>query len=48
VADPAVRYAMAKELRAPIDLVTEVAEKGELPVPSSVPAGSPPRPTPRW
>jgi len=33
VADPAVRYAMAKELRAPIDLVEEVAEKGELPVP---------------
>jgi pyridoxal 5'-phosphate synthase pdxS subunit len=33
VADPAGRYAMAKELRAPIDLVEEVAEKGELPVP---------------
>jgi pyridoxal 5'-phosphate synthase pdxS subunit len=33
VADPAVRYAMAKELRAPIDLIEEVAEKGELPVP---------------
>jgi len=33
VADPAVRYAMAKELRAPIDLVEEVAAKGELPVP---------------
>jgi pyridoxal 5'-phosphate synthase pdxS subunit len=28
VADPAGRYAMAKELRAPIDLVEEVAEKG--------------------
>src|SRR3982751_1040464 len=26
------RYGWAKELRAPIDLVTEVAEKGELPV----------------
>jgi pyridoxal 5'-phosphate synthase pdxS subunit len=33
VADPAGRYAMAKELRAPIDLVEEVAAKGELPVP---------------
>jgi pyridoxal 5'-phosphate synthase pdxS subunit len=33
VADPAGRYAMAKELRAPIDLVEEVAGKGELPVP---------------
>ncbi|MDQ1498541.1 MAG: pyridoxal 5-phosphate synthase pdxS subunit, partial [Actinomycetota bacterium] len=33
VADPAGRYAMAKELRAPIDLIEEVAEKGELPVP---------------
>ena len=27
------RYGWAKELRAPIDLVAEVAEKGELPVP---------------
>src|SRR6476646_4019967 len=27
------RYAWAKELRAPIDLVEEVAERGELPVP---------------
>jgi pyridoxal 5'-phosphate synthase pdxS subunit len=27
------RYGWAKELRAPIDLVTEVAERGELPVP---------------
>ncbi|MDQ1504708.1 MAG: pyridoxal 5-phosphate synthase pdxS subunit, partial [Actinomycetota bacterium] len=33
VSDPAGRYAMAKELRAPIDLIEEVAEKGELPVP---------------
>jgi pyridoxal 5'-phosphate synthase pdxS subunit len=33
VADPAGRYAMAKELRAPIDLIEEVAGKGELPVP---------------
>jgi pyridoxal 5'-phosphate synthase pdxS subunit len=33
VADPAGRYAMAKELRAPIDLIEEVAQKGELPVP---------------
>jgi pyridoxal 5'-phosphate synthase pdxS subunit len=33
VADPSERYAMAKELRAPIDLVEEVAAKGELPVP---------------
>ena len=32
-ADPAERFGWAKELRAPIDLVTEVAEKGELPVP---------------
>ena len=27
------RYAWAKELRAPVDLVEEVAERGELPVP---------------
>jgi pyridoxal 5'-phosphate synthase pdxS subunit len=33
VADPAERYAWAKRLSAPIDLVTEVAERGELPVP---------------
>jgi pyridoxal 5'-phosphate synthase pdxS subunit len=33
VADPAERYAWAKQLRAPIDLVSEVAERGELPVP---------------
>jgi pyridoxal 5'-phosphate synthase pdxS subunit len=33
VADPAERYAWAKRLAAPIDLVTEVAEAGELPVP---------------
>ena len=33
VADPAERYAWAKRLGAPIDLVTEVAEQGELPVP---------------
>jgi pyridoxal 5'-phosphate synthase pdxS subunit len=33
VADEPERYAAAKELRAPIDLVTEVAERGELPVP---------------
>src|SRR5688500_5657417 len=33
VADPAELYGWAKELRAPIDLVTEVADKGELPVP---------------
>jgi pyridoxal 5'-phosphate synthase pdxS subunit len=33
VADPAERYGWAKELRAPIDLVAEVADKGELPVP---------------
>ncbi len=33
VARPEARYAMAKELRAPIDLVDEVAELGELPVP---------------
>ena len=33
VADEAERYAAAKELRAPIDLVTDVAERGELPVP---------------
>jgi pyridoxal 5'-phosphate synthase pdxS subunit len=33
VADEAERFAAAKELRAPVDLVEEVAEKGELPVP---------------
>jgi pyridoxal 5'-phosphate synthase pdxS subunit len=33
VADSAELYGWAKELRAPIDLVLEVAEKGELPVP---------------
>jgi pyridoxal 5'-phosphate synthase pdxS subunit len=33
VADPAERYAWAKQLAAPVDLVTEVAETGELPVP---------------
>ncbi|HEX5095354.1 MAG TPA: pyridoxal 5'-phosphate synthase lyase subunit PdxS, partial [Acidimicrobiia bacterium] len=27
------RYGWAKELRAPVDLVDEVAERGELPVP---------------
>jgi pyridoxal 5'-phosphate synthase pdxS subunit len=32
-ADPAERYTWAKRLSAPIDLVTEVAEQGELPVP---------------
>ena len=32
-ADPAERYSWAKELRAPIDLVNEVAAAGELPVP---------------
>ncbi|HLX89575.1 MAG TPA: pyridoxal 5'-phosphate synthase lyase subunit PdxS [Acidimicrobiales bacterium] len=32
-ADAAERYARAKELAAPIDLVTEVAETGRLPVP---------------
>jgi pyridoxal 5'-phosphate synthase pdxS subunit len=33
VADETERYAAAKELRAPVDLVQEVAERGELPVP---------------
>ncbi len=33
IADPAERYTWAKELRAPVDLVQEVAERGELPVP---------------
>lgn len=33
VADPAERYAWAKRLQAPIELVEEVAERGELPVP---------------
>src|SRR5688500_18690089 len=33
VADEPERFAAAKELRAPVDLVQEVAEKGELPVP---------------
>jgi pyridoxal 5'-phosphate synthase pdxS subunit len=32
-ADPAELFGWAKELRAPIDLVQEVAQKGELPVP---------------
>jgi pyridoxal 5'-phosphate synthase pdxS subunit len=32
-ADSAERYSWAKELRAPIELVNEVAEAGELPVP---------------
>jgi pyridoxal 5'-phosphate synthase pdxS subunit len=32
-ADAAERYGWAKELRAPIELVREVAESGELPVP---------------
>ena len=32
-ADSAEVYGWAKELRAPVDLVREVAEKGELPVP---------------
>jgi pyridoxal 5'-phosphate synthase pdxS subunit len=33
VATPEERFAWAKELRAPVELVTEVAERGELPVP---------------
>jgi pyridoxal 5'-phosphate synthase pdxS subunit len=33
VARPEERYDWAKELRAPIDLVDEVAARGELPVP---------------
>jgi pyridoxal 5'-phosphate synthase pdxS subunit len=33
IADSAELYGWAKELRAPIDLVQEVAERGELPVP---------------
>ncbi len=33
VADPAERYAWAKRLQAPVELVEEVAERGELPVP---------------
>ncbi|MBM3672443.1 MAG: pyridoxal 5'-phosphate synthase lyase subunit PdxS [Actinobacteria bacterium] len=33
VADEAERFAWAKELRAPVDLVQQVAERGELPVP---------------
>ncbi len=33
VADEAERFAAAKEMRAPVDLVLEVAERGELPVP---------------
>ena len=32
-ADAAERYGWAKELRAPVELVREVAETGELPVP---------------
>jgi len=33
VADQAERYGWAKELRAPVELVQEVGERGELPVP---------------
>jgi pyridoxal 5'-phosphate synthase pdxS subunit len=33
VAGPEELFAAAKELRAPVDLVQEVAERGELPVP---------------
>jgi pyridoxal 5'-phosphate synthase pdxS subunit len=33
VARNEVRYSIAKELRAPVELVDEVAERGELPVP---------------
>jgi pyridoxal 5'-phosphate synthase pdxS subunit len=33
VADPAERYGWAKRLQAPVELVAEVAEAGELPVP---------------
>jgi len=33
VADEPERFAAAKELRAPVDLVAEVADRGELPVP---------------
>ncbi|MGH9001267.1 MAG: pyridoxal 5'-phosphate synthase lyase subunit PdxS [Acidimicrobiia bacterium] len=33
VADPAERYAWAKRLSAPVELVDEVAQRGELPVP---------------
>ena len=33
VADEAERFAAAKELRAPVDLVQETASRGELPVP---------------
>ena len=33
VADAAELYGWAKELRAPVELVQEVAERGELPVP---------------
>jgi pyridoxal 5'-phosphate synthase pdxS subunit len=33
VADGPELYAWAKELRAPVELVAEIAEKGELPVP---------------
>jgi len=33
VSDPAELYSWAKELRAPVELVAEVAAKGELPVP---------------
>jgi pyridoxal 5'-phosphate synthase pdxS subunit len=33
IARPEERYGWAKELRAPVELVDEVAERGELPVP---------------
>jgi len=48
VADEAERYGWAKELRAPIELVQEIAARGELPVPLFCAGASPRLPTPRW
>ena len=47
VADEAERSSWAKELRAPVELVREVAERGELPCRCSARAVSPRPPTPR-
>ena len=46
VADEAELFGWAKELQAPLPLIQEVAERGELPSRCSPRAGSRPRPTP--
>ena len=47
VAEDAELYGWAKELRAPVELVQEVAERGELPVPLFCAGGIAARPTHR-